>query len=157
MAKPILCLDFDGVIHSYTSGWKAADVILDKPVLGSFSALRDYAEHFTVCIHSSRFNSLQESRQTGENVRDVIIRNMQAVCDWMVRYGWPEDRIAIYADGGPFDNLVGCDGLDGVIRLVHTKPPAFLTIDDRAITFAGTFPNAEWLLAFRPWNKPARS
>jgi hypothetical protein len=27
MGKPILCLDFDGVLHSYSSGWKGADVI----------------------------------------------------------------------------------------------------------------------------------
>ena len=37
--KPILCLDFDGVIHSYISGWKGADVIPDplKPVMITMS------------------------------------------------------------------------------------------------------------------------
>ena len=26
MSKPILCLDFDGVLHSYTSGWRGARI-----------------------------------------------------------------------------------------------------------------------------------
>ena len=30
-----ICMDFDGVIHSYTSGWKGADVIPDPPVPGA--------------------------------------------------------------------------------------------------------------------------
>lgn len=52
--KPILCLDFDGVLHSYTSGWKGADVIPDPPVPGAAEALEDYFEHFEVHVFSSR-------------------------------------------------------------------------------------------------------
>ena len=37
--KTIL-LDFDGVIHSYTSGWKGAGVIPDPPVPGAIDFLR---------------------------------------------------------------------------------------------------------------------
>ena len=32
--KPTIILDFDGVIHSYTSGWQGADVIGDPPWRG---------------------------------------------------------------------------------------------------------------------------
>ncbi len=44
-----------------------------------------------------------------------------------------------------------------VIRYPDHKPPAFVTIDDRAITFTGTFPSIDELLAFQPWNKRERT
>jgi hypothetical protein len=34
-----------------------------------------------------------------------------------------------------------------------TKPPAFLTIDDRVLCFEGTWPDPKELLKFKPWNK----
>lgn len=54
--KPILCLDFDGVLHSYTSGWKGADVIPDPPVEGAREFLLQALAHFQVAIFSSRSN-----------------------------------------------------------------------------------------------------
>ena len=56
MSKPILCVDFDGVIHSYASGWKGADAIPDPPVPGAMEFLREALRHFRVSIFSSRSN-----------------------------------------------------------------------------------------------------
>lgn len=56
MDLPILCLDFDGVLHSYTSGWKGAAVIPDPPVPGAFDFLVEACKHFNVMIYSSRSN-----------------------------------------------------------------------------------------------------
>lgn len=53
-SKPILCLDFDGVLHSYSSGWQGADVIPDPPVDGAREFLEDAIRYFEVHIHSSR-------------------------------------------------------------------------------------------------------
>jgi hypothetical protein len=33
------------------------------------------------------------------------------------------------------------------------KPPAMVTLDDRAITFTGTWPDVETLRAFQPWTR----
>lgn len=52
--KPILCLDFDGVIHSYASGWKGANVIHDPPVPGAIAFLREAVQSFRVAIFSGR-------------------------------------------------------------------------------------------------------
>lgn len=54
--KKIICVDFDGVIHSYTSGWKGIDVIPDKPVEGAIKWLEYFAmdSRFEIHIYSSR-------------------------------------------------------------------------------------------------------
>ncbi len=117
MSKPILCLDFDGVIHSYTSGWKGADQIPDPPVPGAMEFIKKAREYFRVAIFSSRSN------QPGG------LKAMQ-------------DYISIHGDIGFYD-----------VEWPLEKPPALVTIDDRAITFTGTWPDMKSLLEFKPWNK----
>lgn len=127
MSKPILCLDFDGVIHSYENKWIAAHVIPDPPVEGAFRFIVRACEDFRVAIFSSRSN------QPGG------IEAMKAwVNEWVVH---PVYGVADYPDLVTF------------IEWPIEKPPAFVTIDDRAITFTGVWPDISTLLAFKPWNK----
>ena len=54
----IISFDFDGVIHSYTSGWKGDDAILDPPVPGIKEAIAEIrTAGYKVIVHSSRCKS----------------------------------------------------------------------------------------------------
>lgn len=56
---PIVSFDFDGVIHSYTSGWKGQTVIPDPPVPGIKEAIERLHERgFEIAIVSSRMNDM---------------------------------------------------------------------------------------------------
>ncbi len=53
--KQIVCFDFDGVIHSYKSGWQGMDIASDPPVPGIaevISELRDIG--YKVVVYSGR-------------------------------------------------------------------------------------------------------
>ena len=39
------------------------------------------------------------------------------------------------------------------IKFPKHKPPAMISLDDRAIQFTGEFPDPKSLLDFKPWNK----
>jgi len=52
--KETLILDFDGVIHSYSSGWKGATVIPDPPTNGAREAIAKLRERYVVVVVSSR-------------------------------------------------------------------------------------------------------
>jgi hypothetical protein len=124
--KPILCLDFDGVLHSYTNGWMGANVVSDPPVPGALAFIKLAQEHFTVSIFSSRSN------QSGG------IEAMKAWLNEHMATIWNHEQIfAIMGD----------------IQWPTEKPAAFLTIDDRALTFTGEWPDAKSLLDSKPWNK----
>jgi hypothetical protein len=126
--KPILCLDFDGVIHSYTSGWKGETVIPDPVVPGFFEWVEQAAKHFKLVIYSSRS------------------KNPDAITA-MQFYLYEQRKLWRKAGGQPETN----EPLE--FEFASEKPSAFLTLDDRALTFTGTWPSVESLRAFKPWNK----
>lgn len=54
--KKIIVMDFDGVIHSYKSGWKGVDVIPDEPVPGVKEFINNLRRDYQVYVLSSRTN-----------------------------------------------------------------------------------------------------
>ena len=130
MSKPILCLDFDGVLHSYTSGWKGAAEIPDPPVPGTMKFLAEAVEHFEVCIFSSR------THQSG---------GLEAMQNWL----W------FHATGTVYNPEETCCVPVWLLKIKwpETKPAAMIYIDDRALTFTGIWPAMSQLLSFKPWNK----
>jgi hypothetical protein len=156
MNKPILCLDFDGVIHSYSSGWRGARNIPDPPVEGALEFIVKSLDHFTVAIFSSR------SHQWG---------GRRAMKKWLFTYlefygveadpvpKWWSDHIAFVSAMDPW-NVSVRDAARGVIKAVRWplfKPPALMSIDDRALTFNGDWSDPAYSPAgirqFKPWNK----
>lgn len=135
MSLPILCLDFDGVLHSYSSGWQGAAVIPDAPVPGAIAFLYAAICHFEVHIYSSR------SHQDGgiDAMMDWLALHEAAWRDEEERAGQPLARTSLLLN----------------IKWPTEKPAAFVTIDDRALTFTGQWPTIETLKAFQPWNKRA--
>jgi hypothetical protein len=133
MAKPmpILCIDFDGVIHSYERGWQDG-AIYGTAVPGFFEWVRTARGYFTLAVYSSRSKS---------------VVGLEAMRDWLgVQLIEWKTRNIVSIELPPY--------MDD-FQFAHEKPPAFLTIDDRAIRFDGDW-SADYLdpatlLQFKPW------
>lgn len=131
MNAPILCLDFDGVIHSFKSGWKGATNIPDPPVEGAIEWLRSLLGRpinqdtrlrhldFRIAIYSARSRHLFGRR---------------AMKKWLMKYNLKRNEIKL-------------------IDFPLMKPQLYLQIDDRALTFTGTFPTIKEMKDFQPWHK----
>lgn len=127
--KPTLCVDFDGCLHSYASGWQGASRADDPPVQGALEFLFEATKYFKVSIYSSRSKSLRG--------RACMKRYMR-------------EHFAIPLTFSPDHEW---DFLHEELHYPWFKPPAFLTIDDRAICFDGDWSklDPEKLRTFRPW------
>lgn len=136
MNKPVLCMDFDGVIHSYDSGWVTREFIPDPPVPGAFKFLLEAIDVFDVQIFSSRSSTL-EGRAA-----------MSTWIEYWARKELPNDEASGYAANKLINAL--CHRAEA---WPTEKPPAMITIDDRAINFDGSWPSIDSLRGFKPWNK----
>lgn len=113
--KRTICLDFDGVIHGYQSGWKGAHIIPDMPVTGTKEAIEKLRETWKVVVYSSR------SGQEGGKA---------AMAEWITKHGIEVDELADH------------------------KPPAFIYVDDRGVTFNGNWQDCiEAINSFTHWQK----
>lgn len=155
--KPTLCLDFDGVIHSYESGWQGPRVIPDPPVPGALEFITKSLDDFQVAIFSSRsgywFGRRAMKRWLYEQFVDLglpdVMNNTPV---------WWLDQIKSRGDwfAEPYDHTVRAVARNivyGEIQWPTRKPPAKVTLDDRAVRFNGTFPPRHELQTFQPWFK----
>lgn len=86
--KPTVVMDFDGVIHSYKSGWKRAEVIPDPVVPGIANAINDLrARGYMVVVVSTRCSATEGmeavKRYLAENeiiVDGVLAEKPPALC-----------------------------------------------------------------------------
>lgn len=152
MPKPILCLDFDGVIHSYTSGWKGASVIPDAPVPGALEFVVGALDKFQVEIFSSRSHQWGGKLAMKRWLHKQLV-NLEYPSGAIPK--WWEDRImrTAFADPWPDEVHHAASIVIRDIKWPWFKPPALVTIDDRAIMFDGTWPSFDSIKAFKPWNK----
>lgn len=82
-ARPLLCVDFDGVPHSYASGWKGPTNVPDPPVEGAIEWLVSVDARFDIAITS---------------VRNAYPGAADAMRAWLGEHGLPQSwlsRIAI--------------------------------------------------------------
>lgn len=124
MRKKLISIDFDGVLNSYVSGWTGAA----DPVPGAMKFLADLVadDRFDAVVYSSRCAS-----EAG----------VSAIRAWL-------DRHLVAELGEHAGRYVG-----NRVRVAASKPPAFVSLDDRVITFDGTWPSLDRIDAFVPWNK----
>jgi len=125
-SKPILCLDFDGVVHSYEDGWKDGSVY-GTVVDGFWEWAIRAADLFQLVIYSSR----------SKKAEDILAMEKWLDIEWAK---FPESGLVARP----------------LIGYAHAKPPAFITIDDRALTFRGDWTDPALdpyhLRNFKPWN-----
>lgn len=135
MHKPIICIDFDGVIHSYEKGWQDG-AIYGTATPGFFKWAVEAVDEFKLVVYSSRSKS-------GEGITAM----REAIGKWSI------DAI----ENGEVRSDYDWSRLFGELEFASEKPPAFVTIDDRAIQFEGRWDwvRPEVLRDFKPWNARA--
>jgi len=122
-------VDFDGVLHSYAQGFTGACDLPGDPVPGA----REWVESMLaagheVIVFSCRARTVaQASEDDPGSTWDPGGR--EAMREWLARHGFP------------------------ALPITGTKPAASVYLDDRALSFRGSWPSLDKLARFRPWQQ----
>ncbi len=108
---PTIGIDFDGVIHQYSSGWHDG-TIYDGLVPGAESAIRELMRTYAVFVFTARV-PLQVAQWLQGRVVFPVVADIE---------GPPDDRQEFW-------------NMRGTLLVTRRKLPAVAYIDDRAIRF----------------------
>lgn len=137
--RPILCIDFDGCAHAYSRGWQSGE-IYDDVVLGFFAWAEKASKQFKLVVYSSR-------SKTPEGIA--------AMMAWFRRQAALDGYHDTPCGEGTLRFLNAHAATLIILEFANEKPPAYLTIDDRAICFRGDWSAPELqpdaMKAFKPW------
>lgn len=90
--KKTIVLDFDGVVHSYISGWKGLTEIIDPPVQGIEDCIKSLREKYRVVIVSSRSANLTGRRAIEEWLAKYDIEVDDICCEKPPAIAYVDDR-----------------------------------------------------------------
>lgn len=131
--KYSIAVDFDGVIHQYTTKqgqtWDPT-FIPDPPMPGAFEWLEVMIEHFNVVIYSARLTPRGETEADWADAQDALT----AMKGWFLLQG-----------------MKGCQLGKLTFWQNPGKPTALVYIDDRGYRFQGEFPDKQEIYRLRPW------
>ena len=122
----IIAVDFNGVIHDHRDGQKGFCDADSPEIPGAIEWLKEISESFDVFLVSASFSRAPY---------------ILAAKQWLNAHGVPLAWMASVAIGR------------SRITLTPFKPCCTIFLDDRAMTFRGTFPTKEFIKGFRPWNR----
>lgn len=123
-----IAIDFDGVIHKYSGGWKDGS-IYDEPIEGAFEFIKQLMEDgYSVFIFSAR-NSRQIKKWLDKYLwhYDCMFGDYE---DKFYYYGYKAEIIHFWTKFWNKPNVLG---------ITNRKLPALAYIDDRAICFKGNW------------------
>ena len=112
MKQKTVCLDFNGVVHSYTTPWKDIYTIADGPVEHTAWAIKSLRNiGYRVVVFSARSDP-------------------DAILDWLDKHDIEVDEVC------------------------SKKPGASVFVDDKAVTFRGSWADTIVdIQEFKQWNK----
>lgn len=128
--RPVVAVDFHGVICEHPEGSKGLTEPGWPEVPGAIEWLGSITPRYAVHLVSARFS------RPGIMGRDAML----AARGWLVGHGIPMAWMVSSAG-------------EARITFAATKPVCVLWVDDRAFCFRGTFPTADEIESFRPWNR----
>ncbi len=139
--KPILLVDFDGVLHGFDNGWQGRNNFPNSAVTGSMFFLWQAVIYFNVCIFSARSRRWGGRKAMKKWLRRELVKWFAGPAEMK------KSRPMFFHER---ETLV--EALMSKIRFPLFKLPGHLIIDDRCWCFTGKFPTMQEISDFTPWH-----